>query len=152
MAVKLTESTADDAVTLPDLLEQVDTPIERFTADGAYDRRTVYTKVGDAATADVTIVVPPKRGAVPWPGSGTWRQRNTALRRIAEVGRQEWSRASGYRQQGRAENFFGRYKHVLGDGLHARDWSAQRREAMVGCHVLNRMFELGRPESDRVEA
>jgi len=24
------------------------------------------------------------------------------------------------------------------------------REAMIGCHILNRMAELGRPESDAV--
>ncbi len=153
VAAKLTESTADDAATLPDLLAQVDAPIGRFTADGAYDSRGVYEQVGVAGTSEVMIVVPPKRGAVPTTGaSGPWRQRNAALRRIGEVGRQDWNRESGYRQQARVENFFGRYKHVLGDGLRARDPDAQSREAMIGCHVLNRMLDLGRPMSERIEA
>ncbi len=97
------------------------------------------------------IEVAPKRGAVPTPGaSGTWRQRNDALRRIGKVGRQDWNRESGYRQQARVENLFGRYKHVLGEGLRARDPDAQSAEAMIGCHVLNRMLDLGRPESYRM--
>ena len=115
LAAKLTESTADDAATLPDLLVQVDAPIGRFTADGA---------------------------------SGPWRQRNAALRRIDEVGRQERNRESGYRQQARVENVFGRYKHVLGDGLRARDPNAQNREAMI-VHVPAQV--PGRPEPARVK-
>jgi hypothetical protein len=45
------------------------------------------------------------------------------------------------------ENGFFRYKSVLGGGLKARNSIAQTREAMIGCHILNRMAELGRPES-----
>ena len=45
------------------------------------------------------------------------------------------------------ENGFFRYKSVLGGALKARNSIAQTREAMIGCHILNRMAELGRPES-----
>jgi len=45
------------------------------------------------------------------------------------------------------ENGFFRYKSVLGGGLKARNSNAQTREAMIGCHILNRVAELGRPES-----
>ena len=40
-----------------------------------------------------------------------------------------------------------RYKRVLGDSLRARTYESQKREAMMGCNVLNRMAELGKPES-----
>ena len=40
-------------------------------------------------------------------------------------------------------------KSLVGGGLKARNSNAQTREAMIGCHVLNRMAELGRPESLR---
>ncbi len=36
---------------------------------------------------------------------------------------------------------------MLGGGLKARNGNAQVREAVIGCHILNRMAELGRPES-----
>ena len=63
------------------------------------------------------------------------------------AGRREWQKESGYRQQARVENSFFRYKSVLGGGLKARHSKAQRREAAIGCHILNRMTELGRPKS-----
>ena len=74
-------------------------------------------------------------------------QRKAALQRIRKVGRREWQKESGYRQQARVENGFFRYKSVLGGGLKARNSIAQTREAMIGCHILNRMAELGRPQS-----
>ena len=42
VAATLTKSSEDDPSTVPKLLEQVDSPIKRFTADGAYDTRPVY--------------------------------------------------------------------------------------------------------------
>jgi hypothetical protein len=148
VAAKLTASSRDDASTLPDLLDQIEAPIRRFTADGAYDRRSIYDRVGSAGTEDVVIVIPPRRSAVsPRSVGGPWAQREAALQRIRQVGRGEWQTESGYRQQARVENGFFRYKSVLGGGLKARNRIAQTREAMIGCHILNRMAELGRPES-----
>ncbi len=148
VAAELTASSGDDASTLPDLLDQIDAPIRRFTADGAYDHRSVYDRVGAAGTEDVVIVIPPRRSAVSTePTAGPWAQREAALQRIRTVGRREWQKESGYRQQARVENGFFRYKLVLGGGLKARNSNAQTREAMIGCHILNRMAELGRPES-----
>ena len=148
VAAKLTASSGDDASTLPDLLDQIEAPIRRFAADGAYDRRSIYDRVGAAGTEDVVIVIPPRRSAVsPRPTDRPWAQREGALRRIRKVGRREWQNESGYRQQARVENGFFRYKSVLGGGLKARNSIAQTREAMIGCHILNRMAELGRPES-----
>ncbi len=148
MAAELTASSGDDACALPDLLDQIDAPIQRFTADGAYDHRSVYDRVGAAGTEDVVIVIPPRRSAVSaGPTDGPWAQREAALQRIHQVGQREWHKESGYRQQARVENGFFRYKSVLGDGLKARNSNAQAREAIIGCHVLNRMAELGRSES-----
>ncbi len=148
VAAELTACSGDDACTLPDLLDQIDAPIRRFTADGAYDHRSVYDRVGADGTEDVVIVIPPRRSAV-FAGStdGPWAQREAALQRIRQVGRGEWQTESGYRQQARVENGFFRYKSVLGGGLKARNSKAQAREAVIGCHVLNRMAELGRPKS-----
>ena len=148
MAAELTASSEGDASTLPDLLDQVEVPIRRFTADGAYDHRSIYDWVGAAGTEDVVIVIPPRRSAVSSkPTDGPWAQREAALQRIREVGRREWQKESGYRQQARVENGFFRHKSLLGGGLRARNSNAQRREAIIGCHILNQMAELGRPES-----
>jgi len=148
VAAELTASGGDDASALPDLLNQIEVPVRRFTADGAYDHRSIYERVGAAGTEDVVMVIPPRRSAVSaGPTDGQWRQREAALERIHAVGRRAWQKESGYRQQARVENGFFRYKSMLGGGLKARNNNAQRREAMIGCHVLNRMAELGRPKS-----
>lgn len=47
VAQALTESTGDDAAMLPELLSQVDAPVNRFTGDGAYDRRSTYEQIGE---------------------------------------------------------------------------------------------------------
>ena len=44
VAAELTASSRDDASTLPDLLAPLQVPIRRFTADGAYDHRSVYDR------------------------------------------------------------------------------------------------------------
>ena len=40
-----------------------------------------------------------------------------------------------------------RYTSIIGDGLRARSPSGQGSEAVLACHVLNRMRDLGRPAS-----
>ena len=132
MAAEVTASSGNDACTLPALLDQIEVPIRRFTADGAYDHRSTYDRVGAAGTEDVVIVIPPRRSAVSaGPTDGPWAQREAALQRIHKVGRREWQKESGYRQQARVENGFFRYKSVLGGGLKARNSNAQAREAMI---------------------
>ncbi len=93
-------------------------------------------------------MIPPRRSAVSTgPTAGPWAQREAALQRIHNIGRRERQKESGYRRQARVENGFFRYKSLLGGGLKARHSKAQTREAMIGCHILNRMAEFGRPQS-----
>ena len=73
-----------------------------------------------------------------------WSRSSEGLSRLEGLGEVI---VSGYRQQARVENSFFRYKSVLGGGLKARHGKAQRREVAIGCHILNRMAELGRPKS-----
>ena len=53
MAATLTKSSEDDPSTVPKLVEQVDSPVRRFTA-GAYDTRSVYELLGEVGTAVVS--------------------------------------------------------------------------------------------------
>ncbi len=83
---------------------------------------------------------------------GTWAQRNATLETIRNVGRQDGQRESRYRdqRQGAVANLFFRYKRTLGNSLRARGYESQKREARIGCNVLNRMAELGKPESQAI--
>ncbi len=50
-------------------------------------------------------------------------------------------------RQARAENTFYRYKRTFGHRPRSRHEDTQRAEALIGCRILNRMTELGMPQS-----
>lgn len=81
-----------------------------------------------------------------------WRvARNHILRQIKECGRSAWQVLSGYTCQSIAENTMFRFKQLFGGRLWARGLETQRTEALVKCAVLNRMTQLGMPETIHVE-
>ena len=149
-AVELTGHETDDGSRVGPLLDQVEGPVASFTGDGAYDREDVYGAVAERHP-EAAVLVPPRRDAVP---SGTAEtaptQRDRHLRSIAEHGRMGWQKASGYNKRARAEAAISRYKRVIGDALRSRTDRRRATEVAVAARALNRMLELGRPESVRV--
>jgi hypothetical protein len=149
----LTGSSEDDGCVGVDLLGRLGAPVASFRADGAYDTRAVYAALTAVGTPGIDIAIPPRRTASSsGPSVGTWQQREAALLRIDEVGRRQWRKESGAHQQARAENGMYRFKQILGARLRSRSPEAQRREAMIGVNILNRMTELGMPESRAVRS
>ena len=61
-----------------------------------------------------------------------------------------WQKASGYNRRALVEATIGRFKRVIGDGLCSRTDQRRAIEVEVAVHALNRMLELGRPESVRI--
>jgi hypothetical protein len=154
VAEVLTEHTVNDADIVPTLLRQVDVPLRRFTGDCGYDKRGVYEAVSKAGDGDVgvEVVVPPRRaGTASRSAEGAWGQRNRHLARIGEVGRQAWQKETGYRQQGRVEGTFLRYKRTLDGSLRGKGLASQKLEARLGCLVPNKVYELGRAQSYAVK-
>jgi hypothetical protein len=120
--------------------------IARFTADGAHDRTKVYEVLTAQGASE--IVIPPRRAASKsTDASGGLAERDGAIERIAEVGRRLWRKESGAHRQARAEHGMFRFKSIIGDGLRAKTFEAQQREANVGVLVINRMTELAMPQS-----
>jgi hypothetical protein len=78
--------------------------------------------------------------------------RDRTVARIKELGRRQWKKDSGYHRQGTVENAFFRYKSIIGDRLRARHRNGQEAEALIACNILNRMTEMGRPESYAIGA
>ena len=133
------------------MIKEIEAAIERFTADGAYDTRAIYEALMAAGEPGTTIVIPPRKTASPSkPAEELFEQRDAAIGRVAEVGRRQWRMESGAHQQARAENAMLRYKRIIGDSLRSQKPGAQVREAKIGVRVLNRMAELGTPESVKV--
>ena len=61
-----------------------------------------------------------------------------------------WRVLSGRTRQSIAENTMFRFKQLFGGRLWARRHATQRTEALVKCTVLNRMTQLGMPETVRI--
>jgi hypothetical protein len=57
---------------------------------------------------------------------------------------------SGASQRARVENVFYRYKALFGREMRSRTLAGLRVDARIGAKILNRMAELGRPDSYRV--
>jgi hypothetical protein len=56
-----------------------------------------------------------------------------------------WQRVRGYGKRNYSELCIQRYKKILGSKLHAREFSRQKNEAMIGCGLLNKMTQGGMP-------
>jgi len=150
VAQTLTDQDADDPSQVAPLLDQVDGPIGRVTADGAYDGAPTYQTIA-AHGDEIKVVIPPRSTAVPSGDPGVPTQRDRHLAMIAEQGRLSWQVATDYGQRSLVETTMGRYKAVIGPRLRARGFAAQQTEATIGVAVLNRMLAAGRPQSVRVQ-
>jgi IS5 family transposase len=149
VAAVVTTNNYRDSQLLPDLLEQVDEEIEQVSGAGGYDRRTCYAAIR-ARHARATI--PPQHNAKIWQHGNTKAERlarDQSLRRIRQVGRAAWKRESGYHRRSLAETAMFRLKTIFSDRGTARGFAGQAAQILVRCAALNRMTQLGRPDSYR---
>ncbi len=130
---------------LPDLLDPTPVPIRRFRADGAYVHRSVYDRISRGRYRERRDCDPPS-SLCGVPRTAPGRSVKRLFRGFARSGDGS-GRRSRATDSRRVENSFFRYKSVFGGGLQARHSKAQRREAAIGCHILNQMAELGRLKS-----
>jgi IS5 family transposase len=151
-AVLSTNNVADSAV-LADLLEQVEEPIAQVSGDGGYDKRVCYDtlrKRQDEQGEVLRVTIPPRHGARIWQHGNSKAERlarDENLRRVRQVGRRKWKEESGYHRRSLAETAMFRLKTIFGDKLRARVFDSQAAEAFLRCATLNRMTQLGMPDS-----
>jgi hypothetical protein len=151
-AVILTENSVSDDAAVEVLLEQIEREIDKFAADGAYDKRKVYDRL-NAHSPGVTILIPPRKNARIWKHGNTKAERlkrDENLRSIRKHGRREWKKKSGYHVRSLSETAMFRLKTIFGDSLSARLLETQTTQALVRCAALNRMTHLGMPQSYKV--
>jgi hypothetical protein len=142
--------TDDDVV--PDLVAQVERPIRQVSADGAYDKRKCYEALEKTGTK---VRIPPRRDAKIWQHGnrdGERGQRDEKLRAIRRLGRKRWKKDSGYPRRSLAETAIFRLKTLFGATLRSRHFSQQATELFLRASALNRMTQLGMPESYRLAA
>ena len=148
----LTDKDAGDPDQIDDILAQIDGPVRRFMADGAYDGDPVYDAVRRHSPAPMPeVVIPPRKTAVlSSEDDKEQTDRDRYILELAAKGRIAWQKAYDYGRRSLVETTMGRYKSIIGDRLHARHDDAQPVEVAIGINVLNRMMNLAKPISVRV--
>jgi len=138
----------DDAL-LFDLLEQVEAEIDQVSGDGIYDSAKCYKLLQER---QARASIPPCRDAV-LRAKPELTERNANIARIAQLseggqdGRKQWKQESGYHRRSLVETGFFRLKTIFGDTLSPRHFDAQANELLIRCAALNRMTQLGMPQS-----
>jgi hypothetical protein len=146
----LTMDDIGDSSALPDLLDQVDGPVDLFLADGAYDGSSTRDLLVDRFGTMIEIAIPPPKNATFSPNAARHPSaRDRVIAQIKAHGRMAWQKTSGYNQRSRGETQMGRWKTVIGPKLKARTFENQKTEVKIGVWLLNRMTGLGRPSFER---
>jgi len=134
---ELTSSHIQDQSVVKNLIDPIEEKVKQVTADGAYDNNPTYKTITKKfPSAD--IVVPPQKGAIDHKENEFFRNRN--ILEIKCYGHMEWQKRRDYGKRNNSELAIQRYKRILGNRLHARDFERQKQEAIIGCSVLNKMM------------
>jgi hypothetical protein len=143
VALSMTDKDVLDRRVLPGLLSEVEGEVAEVLGDGAYDFQDCYKAIH---ARGARAVIPPQVRARVRSGA-EFRDRNAAVLRGREVGRDEWKKEAGYHRRSLAETAMMRLKTIFSDKLKAREWSRQETELRVRCAAMNRMTSLGMPRS-----
>jgi len=146
-AVELTENNVDDAEMVAPMLGQIEKDIDTAAGDGAYDKSKVYEQLQKRVHA---IAIPPRRDAKIWfhgNRKGAKHPRDENLRRIRAIGREKWKEEISYHKRSLAETGMYRFKTIFDERLSSRDRDQQEKEAQIKCKIINKMTQLGMPES-----
>jgi DDE family transposase len=147
VAAVASEAGVPDDDVVPDLVEQVDRPIQQVSADGAYDKRKCYEALEKTGA---TVTIPPRRDAKIWQHGnreGERWQRDENLRAIRKLGRRRWKQEAGYHRRSLAQTAIFRLKAIFGATLRSRNFAQQATELFLRVRALNRMTQLGMPNS-----
>lgn len=143
VALSMTEKDVLDRRELPGLLQGVEGEVAEVLGDGAYDFQGCYQAIH---ARGARAVIPPQVRARVRSGE-EFRDRNAAVLRGREVGRDEWKKEAGYHRRSLAETAMMRLKRIFSDRLKAREWKRQETELRVRCAAMNKMTSLGMPQS-----
>ena len=143
VACSMTEQYVLDRGELPRLLGEVEGEVAEVLGDGAYDVQGCYRAIHERGAR--SVIPPKKRARVR--GGPEFRDRDAAVLRGREVGRDAWKREAGYHRRSLAETAMMRFKTIFSDRLKAREWRRQQTELRVRCAAMNRMTSLGMPQS-----
>ena len=142
----VTHANVHDAEVFDLLLPDSDTcHVRQVTGDGAYDAYRCYSGAIDIGAKPC---FPPKINAARHkPTNEAKRLRNHAVARVRELGLKKWKIKNNYHRRSIAETTFMRLKKIFGATAASRTFDNQVAELTLRCNILNRMNQLGMPDS-----
>lgn len=143
VSLSMTDKDTLDRREVRGLLAEAEGEVAEVLGDGAYDFQDCYAAIHERGAR---AVIPPKKRARVR-GGPEFTDRDAAVLRGREVGRDEWKKEAGYHRRSLAETAMMRLKVIFSDRLRAREWRRQVTELRVRCAALNRMAGLGMPHS-----
>jgi hypothetical protein len=139
----VTENDVHDSEVIEELLD-IETVIDAFGGDGAYDTRRVYDALEQRHITDVRI--PPQKNAKIWQHGNCKsapHPRDRNLRAIRKSTRAAWKRDCGYHVRSNAETAMFRFKTTFSDRISSRRFARQETEVRIKVRALNVMTGLG---------
>ncbi|HDZ3745667.1 TPA: IS5 family transposase [Vibrio cholerae] len=142
VAAELSLSNVTDAEVLPNLLKQTRRRIIEISGDGAYDTKDCHEAIRFKRAIPL---IPPREGAAFWENG---HPRNLAVGCQKLYGsNNKWKKRYGYHKRSLSETTMYRVKQLLGGRLNLRNYNAQVGETYAMIKALNKLTELGMPET-----
>ncbi|HJO91940.1 MAG TPA: IS5 family transposase, partial [Victivallales bacterium] len=117
LAAELTSNSVGDAPVASILISRINTQIDEFQGDGAYDSNPLHEEL-EAKWPGIKIITSPRTDAVLSPNAARdSTQRDLHILKIQEKGRDAWQAISGYNKRNLIENTMYRYKTIFGGKL-----------------------------------
>jgi len=139
-----------DAQQVEGMLEQVESPIDKFSGDGAYDTYEIWKLLKEE---EIQGIIPPQENAIYWVDENDNLldlERNKILKKIEDLGRKEWKKVSGYHRRSLSETAMMRFKTIFGPTLYSTIFEKQKTEAAIKIKCLNKMTRIGMPVSRKI--
>jgi transposase len=147
IASSMTEHTKDDRSQVQPLLGGIQS--KELLGDTGYDGDAIY-KILRAKGMKPTIRPPNRSPAKNGSAKELKTERHQAVSYLQEKGYNAWRVKNNYGRRERVENTFYRFKTSFGSQFLSRDEDNMKNELTIKCHLLNKMFDIGRPISMRV--
>ena len=144
LANSTTDHTSDDRSQIETLLKNVKT--KEFLGDPGYDGEIIYNLL---KSKGIKPTIRPPNNTQPIEFTGTKTAREEAVDYQQTKGYQAWRVKNDYGRREKVENSFFRYKKSFGSEFLSRDDENIKQETTIKCKLLNKMLEVGRPNSMR---
>ena len=147
VTMELTDNHVGENKKLAGLLDQYEGVIDRVGGDKGYDSHDCHETVKKRGAESAILLQKKAKERRPLRDGEVPLVRDNIVRRMNEIGRDEWKKEAKYHQRSLVENTFFRYKTIFGDTLKSISMENQKVEALIGCNILNKFTQLGMPVS-----